>query len=85
MTIKELLALNAANLTPSTGDRAYSKYHGITAEGTLVMDNERYGKLNTGGPTPWFIDPKQLLTVGYDHPITWDAEKGMWYAPADAD
>ncbi len=25
------------------------------------------------------------LTVGYDDPIVWDDDKGMWYAPADSD
>lgn len=77
-------------LIPKTGDKAYSTKYGISREGTLKItntdiDGRPRGELITHGQQPWFSDPKQNLTVGYDHPIVWDKKRGMWYAEADAD
>jgi hypothetical protein len=73
---------------PKDGDRAYSIYHGRSAEGILrkrVGYRDGLFELIVTGASPWFKDPNQHLTVGYDEPIKWDAEKNMWYAAADHD
>lgn len=36
----------------------------------------------------WVKHPRgglEMLSVGYDNPVVWDAKKGMFYAPADYD
>lgn len=84
---------------PKDGDRAYSRYRGVEAEGTLAEirpirgDGTFVGKIVTQGKNPWLMSYKQPdgtfrqenLSVGYDEPITWDAKRNMWYAPADHD
>lgn len=99
MTVAELLAQAAAagQLKPSNGDRAYTRYRGVTFEGTLAelgtagfhglngkleYNANMYRGLYFHGTQE---NPGYYLYVGYDEQIEWDAEKGMWYAPADYD
>lgn len=76
---------SSANQKPNEGDKAYTKYHGETYVGKLqkipgynaffvLPDGEKARYHDHGG-----------VHVGYDEPIKWDKEKGMWYAPADYD
>lgn len=87
MTIAELLAAHAANLKPANGDKAYSRYQGIVWEGTLENVDERgRGKLRFDGTKhSWWPHSEPVIHVGYDDAIRFDAEKGCFYAPADAD
>lgn len=90
MTIAELLKAHAANLTPANGDRAYTRYHGETWEGTLELTGEpskrAIGKVHfDASKHGWRPHREPVIFVGYDEAITFDAERGMWYAPADAD
>ena len=73
---------------PKSGDPAYSKYHGSSAEGVLQQrEGLRDGlfELIVKGRNPWFSDPNQHLSVGSDEPIKWDSKRNMWYAPANYD
>jgi hypothetical protein len=78
------------NKSPKNGDRAYSIYHGRTYVGMFSLHG-KMGERITGHlvfpPLSWVKNPtnKTSLSVGYDEPIVWDREKGMFYAPADSD
>lgn len=92
MTLAELAAQAAAagQLTPAVGDIAWTKYHGETHVGRLVVaDGRREGVPSELQP---FADewhgPHRCtngIFVGYDKDISWDAERNMWNAPADSD
>lgn len=84
---------------PKNGDRAYTRYHGRRFEGIIVhVDEFGRGALEPADPnTDWGYHkganciignehrPFRGLFFGYDEPVVWDTEAGMWYTPADHD
>jgi hypothetical protein len=88
MTLAELLKTMPAPTTPSIGDPAYTKYWGREWVGNLTSS------VNDTRPNAVQFDrskkadgphEKPIIYVGYDDKVTWDRERGMWFAPADAD
>ena len=77
-------SVDAKNKKPQEGDKAYTRYQGETYVGKLVQV--------PGHTTMYLLPDKKTqynghggIYVGYEEPIKWDAEKGMWHAPADPD
>lgn len=101
LTVAELLAQHAAELTPSVGDKAYTMYRGykfygiithIDAErGTGIIEpanaNEDWGWHK--GSTFWIGEQTDRkvrgLFFGYEYPSVYNVTEGMFHVIADAD
>lgn len=101
LTLAELIAAHAAELTPSVGDKAYTYYRGRKYVGVITsFDPDRgTGIIEPSDPAEdwgwhkgarfWHGDDKNRtvrgLFFGYEEKSIYNVTEGCWHVIADAD